>query len=177
MYLGKAPALSVVSNAFGENVTKSWLSYQLIDLSEFSGCKDKLTTFQVSSICEVIMSTWYYLTVVELMHFFLQFKAGKYGKFYGAVDGLAITESLRAFVEERWTIKDRYERQQASEERKAQEAIIEQAHRQMTAEINSTGLSLSEFYSLQEDFKLEFDELIELAWLFKLGYENIKHCK
>lgn len=177
VYLGKAPALSVVSNAYGENVTKTWLSCQLIDLLEFSGCKDKLTTFQIGSICEVIMSTWYYLTVVELMHFFTQFKSGKYGKFYGAVDGLAITESLRAFVEERWNIKDRYEREQARQEQNLQDAIAEKAHRTMTAEVQSVGMSLSEFYALQNEYHLEFDELIELAWLFKLGYERNKRNK
>ena len=35
------------------------------------------------------------------MLFFFQFKSGKYGRFYGSVDPLVITTSLRDFLKER----------------------------------------------------------------------------
>lgn len=54
------------------------------------GVKDKLSTFQLDSISQVIMATWGYYKVSEMMLFFLQFKSGKYGKFYGAVDSMVI---------------------------------------------------------------------------------------
>lgn len=100
-YMGKAPTLSVLNDTFGKNITETWLAIQIRNLSEFSGVKDKITTEQIDMLAKVIISTFHYLKVTELMHFFLQFKSGKFGKFFGAVDGLVITEALQDFCKER----------------------------------------------------------------------------
>ena len=100
-YMGKAPTLSVLNEAFGKNITETWLAIQLRNLSEFSGVKDKLDTAQIDMLAKTIIAIFPYLKVTELMHFFLLFKSGKYGKFYGAVDGIVITEALQGFITER----------------------------------------------------------------------------
>lgn len=100
-YMGKAPTLSVLNDAFGKNITETWLAIQLRNLSEFSGVKDKLDTAQIDMLAKTIIATFNYVKVTELMHFFLLFKSGKYGKFYGAVDGIVITEALQDFCRER----------------------------------------------------------------------------
>lgn len=99
--MGKAPTLSVVNEAFGKNITETWLAIQIRNLSEFSGVKDKIDTTQIDMLAKVIIATFHYLKVTELMHFFLLFKSGKFGKFFGAVDGLVITEALQDFCKER----------------------------------------------------------------------------
>ena len=45
------------------------------------------------------------------MLFFHRFKSGRYGKFYGKVDPLVITCSLREFVKERNNSLDHYEQE------------------------------------------------------------------
>jgi hypothetical protein len=118
-YMGKAPNLVTVNEAFGKGTAQSWLAFQLRDLSEFSGAKEKLGIGQIDDITEVIMSQFPFLKVTELMHFFLLFKSGKFGKFYGAVDGLAIMEALREFINDR---NDKLYRWRQEEERREKEA-------------------------------------------------------
>lgn len=55
---------------------------------------------------------YHYLKITELMLFFYYFKTGRYGKFYGAVDPLVITCSLRDFIVERGVAISRHEQEQ-----------------------------------------------------------------
>lgn len=121
-YMGNAPTLSELNKVFGENITESWVAIQIRDLSEFSGVKSKLNPTQIDMLAKVIIASFYYLKVTEIMHFFLLFKSGKYSSFYGAVDGLVITKALQDFC------RDRNERlyQFEQEERKR----IEEAERE-----------------------------------------------
>lgn len=122
--MGKAPTLSVVNEAFGKNITETWLAIQIRNLSEFSGVKDKIDTTQIDMLAKVIIATFHYLKVTELMHFFLLFKSGKFGKFFGAVDGLVITEALQIFCKERNEKIWQYE----EAERKRKEEIEREQH-------------------------------------------------
>ena len=146
-YIGKAPNLKVMTEAYGENITETWLEIQLRDLSEFAGCKDKLSIQQIEQIAKVIILEFGFMKATELMHFFILFKSGKFGKFYGSVDGLVITEALQEFREMRreklWALEQK--RQQI--ERAKQEA--EHARNAMS-----------------------FEEYQELKHLFNMGYES-----
>lgn len=97
---GDYPTLSQLK-VYGNKTPSVWLMPHLLNLSEFCGCKDKLTGRVVEELADIIAGEWFYLKVSELMLFFYKFKAGYYGKFYGAVDPLVITTSLREFVAER----------------------------------------------------------------------------
>lgn len=83
---------------YGKNTPVAWLVPQLLNLSEFCGCKGKLSDAQLEECAFTIATEYYYLKVSELMLFFHKFKAGYYGKFYGNVDPMVITTSLRTFV-------------------------------------------------------------------------------
>lgn len=131
--MGKAPTLSVLNDAFGKNITETWLAIQIRNLSEFSGVKDKIDTTQIDMLVKVIIATFKFLKVTELMHFFLLFKSGKYGKFYGSVDGLVITEALQDFCRERnETLRRFYE-----EERKRKQEIEDENNRQQVAKFRA----------------------------------------
>ena len=145
-YIGKAPSLKVISEAYGENITETWLEIQLRDLSEFAGCKDKLSIQQIEQIAKVIILEFSFLKATELMHFFILFKSGKFGKFYGAVDGLVITEALQEFRQLRRERLWELEQKRAREERARRDA--EHAKNAMS-----------------------FDEWQELKHLFNMGYE------
>ncbi len=73
----------------------------LFDVSEFCGCKEKITPKQIDQLADIITLDYGYLKVTEVMLFFWWFKGGRYGKFYGSVDPMVITTALREFVKDR----------------------------------------------------------------------------
>lgn len=93
-----APSLVRVARTYGKNVAESWLEIQIFDLGEYAGVKEKPENTQIEQCARTIISQYGYLKVTELMVFFVRFKAGIYGRFYGAVDVLAITTALNDFV-------------------------------------------------------------------------------
>lgn len=145
-FTGHAPSLGLLKLAYGGHIAESWLEIQLRDLSEFSGCKDKLSLLQIEETAKVIIAEFDYLKVSELMLFFVQFKAGRYGRFYGAVDGLVITQALQEFCAYRRDVLERHRRLQEKEAREKQRAQWAQD-------------------------SMSFDEWQEISWLFNLGYE------
>ena len=98
---GDAPVLSELNMAYGEMTATMWLVPQLYDLSEYCGAKEKLQGKPLEECASVIATDFYYLKVSELMLFFHRFKSGRYGRFYGSIDPLIITTSLREFIRER----------------------------------------------------------------------------
>ena len=99
-FFGDYPTLRELK-AYGERFASAWLVPQLYNLSEFCGCKDKLTGTSLEECAFTIATEFSYLKVTELMLFFHKFKSGSYGKFYGSVDPLVITTALRTFLQER----------------------------------------------------------------------------
>lgn len=170
VFRGAAPSLDVLAKAFGNSTRDSWLDIQITELAAFSGCRDKLTDHQREGLIEIIVEDYGYLKVTELMYFFRQFKSGEYGKFYGAVDPIAITAALKDFIAERRDILRRLAQKE------------DEAKRLLTPEDKSWEnnylryLRMCTFYSLNfrsEDFTLE--EFSEIWWLFNLGYERSDH--
>lgn len=72
---------------------------------------------QIKTCADVIAREYGYLKLTELMLFFSDFKAGKYGVFYGSVSPLQITYALRQFCEERKEIRTAYLMQQEAAKR------------------------------------------------------------
>ena len=123
-FCGSAPSLSVVSKCYGSNVSELFVGANIKDLMEYTGNKGKLTIHQIDALSKVIVSTFYYLKVTELMFFFFQFKAGRYGTFYGQVDAIKITEALRSFLKFRNETLDAIERKNTQERK---ERMMEEA--------------------------------------------------
>lgn len=99
--LGSAPTLSQVNAAYGANTSAAMMIPMLFDVSEFCGCKEKITPKQIDQLADIITLDYGYLKVTEVMLFFWWFKGGRYGKFYGSVDPMVITTALREFVKDR----------------------------------------------------------------------------
>lgn len=113
-FTGKAKTLSQIDADFGKGASLAWLVAQLLDLSEYFGGKGKLSEAQLLENAKVIYSKYYFLKLTELMVFFLRFKQGEYGEFFGSADPIKIMTALKSFLNERATTLDRI----ASEERK-----------------------------------------------------------
>lgn len=110
-FFGDYPTLTDTRLTYGSNASVIWLLPQLYNLSEYCGCKDKLTKMQYEELAFVISTEYHYLKISELMLFFYRFKTGRYGRLYGTVDPLVITDSLRKFCHERLIAYDRREQQ------------------------------------------------------------------
>lgn len=111
IYCGRAPELNVVSKAYGSPTAISWIEIQLRHLSEYAGARDKITPAALHDLATIILAKYWYLRLSEFMLFIAEFKAGTYGKFYGAVDPMVIGEALRRFDVQRQQEMDRIERQ------------------------------------------------------------------
>lgn len=124
-YFGSAPTLGTLRQAYGKNMPTSWLVPQLLSLSEYCGCKGKLTDAQLEECARVIANEHSCLKTTELMLFFSRFKAGRYGRFYGNVDPMVITSALVIFRRERAEVIARHEAEdrEKERERQASEAI------------------------------------------------------
>lgn len=132
---GHAPTLSQLKASYGENIAETWLVPQLFDLSEYCGCKEKISEGQIRELSKILATTYHYLKVTEFMLFFFRFKQGHYGKFYGAVDPLVITTSMLDFMRERSAIIDRIEdeKRKAEREKHAKEAVSYEEYLRMKA--------------------------------------------
>jgi hypothetical protein len=123
-FSGYAPSIRRVSATYGDATAESWLEIQLQDLSQFAGCKEKMTLSQFEGTSRAILLNYGYLKVTELMVFFQRFKAGHYGKFYGVVDWLVITSALHDFLSYRSAKIDEIRRMDEAERRtKVRESI------------------------------------------------------
>lgn len=117
-YFGDFATLSEIDAMYGKGVSKAWLIPQLANLSEFCGCKEKITPNQMRECALLIAQNYYYLKVSELMLFFYDLKSGKYGLFYGSVDPIRIMQALRGFVSDRRAVLKAYEYEKDEEERR-----------------------------------------------------------
>lgn len=116
-YTGQALTLAAVSRDYGENVAEAWLEIQVHDLAKFAGVRDKLTNQQSRATAKAILATSHYLNLNELLLFFFKFKAGEYGRFYGQIDPLVITNALQDFKRDRRDALFTIESQRAATER------------------------------------------------------------
>lgn len=133
--MGTAPTLGTVRCQYGEGVAKTWLLAQIADLSEFAGCRDKIGEGQVRQLVEIIMSTYGHFKISEIMLFFLHFKQGHYGKFYGSVDPMVIMSALRDFADERWENITRYENERERQERESERKVWDEMRADYSANV------------------------------------------
>ena len=99
---GTAPTLLTLRCAYHDEAATMWMLPQLYDLGEYCGVKDKLDKEQMTQLARIIVTEFAYLRVSEIMLFLHRFKAGRYGRFYGAIDPMIIVTALRFdFMRER----------------------------------------------------------------------------
>lgn len=148
-FTGDTPTIFEVRRAYSSATVDSWLDIQLADLVRFCGVKGKEEFSQIiDPVIQVVSDNFGYLKLSELMLFFQQFKAGRYGRFYGTVDPMVITEALQQFLEfrsERLALIERSRRRAEQARRQA-----ERAERELRGEL------------------LTAEEWKELEWLFNI---------
>lgn len=125
---------------YSPETVDSWLDVQISNLVAFCGVKGKEELSDssiVDAVSAVIADNFGYLKLSELMLFFQQFKAGKYGRFYGSVDPLMITEALQSFLDfraERIMVIEKVKRREEERKREEQRSEQERNGELLTAE-------------------------------------------
>ena len=118
-YMGTSPTLSVVRAAYTEEVAELWLMAQVENLNDFCGVSRKMTFPQMQELACMMLVEVPYLKTAELMMFFHRFKAGHYGEFFGVVDPQRVLSGLQAYLCDRRSELDRYQREKVARQRDA----------------------------------------------------------
>ena len=149
---GKAPTLAAVSDAFGLATARTWLRAQLIDLAEFAGAKGKLTDQQLTLLARLMYNEHRHWPVTVYMLFFTRLKSGAYGKFFGNVDPMQITEALRRFA--LWKQEREYEidLEQRLARQKAEDAAHAAAVRRHQEHLQRLGITQQQWMANMDVF-------------------------
>lgn len=97
----QVPTLAIAANAYGHSGIIGWLVGQMENLNSTTGVRDKAQTDELQSVAEAVLATYPHLRMTDIMLFMSKFKAGVYGKFYGAVDALVVTDGLAKYCADR----------------------------------------------------------------------------
>lgn len=142
-FMGAAPSLAVMRSVYNSEVVTTWIMAQLDDINDFAGTAVKMSLDQMEQVAGIIEVEYYYFKVTELLLFFHRLKTGRYGYFYGAVDPLKITASLKSFAEDRGREIKMYEQQakrneaDLQQEEWARTAVTRAEYERLKAERNA----------------------------------------
>lgn len=100
-YSGYAPKLLTVIQGYGMDTAVYWICTQLEDINLFTNVPGKLAVNKQQELARLLLVQYEQLKVTEMMLFFHRLKCGFYGRFYGSVDAMFITEALLVFMKER----------------------------------------------------------------------------
>jgi hypothetical protein len=90
------PQISTL-NRNSEETTEDAIVLILLNLIEFYNVKQKMSEEQLYDVASLIISEYFYLSLVDLSLCFKQVKTGKLGKVYDRIDGGMIMDWLRKY--------------------------------------------------------------------------------
>jgi len=99
--LGSAPKLQEVNDAYGQGTAEEWLLYQITDMSEFVGARDKMQPWKLKALARNFVLDYSWLRVTDVELFMHRLKQGAYGHFYGSVDPQRLMGCITPFLQER----------------------------------------------------------------------------
>ncbi len=140
-FFGEYPTLRELVKRYGSKAAIAWLYVQIFDLSEYCGCKEKLTEHQIEQCASIIWLKYPHLKISELMYYFVNFKAGQYGRFYGMVDPLIITTGLEDFGKERVRIYEKEEQRKKEEMLRGHKPITWEEYKRLTGRSGESPLA------------------------------------
>lgn len=117
----KAPTMEEMRLIYGDNFPAMWLMEQILDLVVYSNSKGTLNDYQAMFLAQTIANEYPKLKASEMLLFFYRFKAGRYGRFWGVVDPMRISQGLETFCEERARVRAAKEKESEAREKARQE--------------------------------------------------------
>lgn len=95
--LNEYSTLEMLDMAYGTNKATEWLVAQLADLNAYCGIIN-MSDVQTQRLAKVIYAEHKKTKFSEFMAFFLRFKGGVFGHFYGNVEPMVIASHLHDFL-------------------------------------------------------------------------------
>ena len=127
------PSLGLLAKAYSRGTAISLIVALLGNLVLFTNVKEKLSGEQFDELGRLILDQFGDCSVSEIMRFFYEFKVGKYGEFYGAVDPLKIMADFSKYHRQCIAWRGHY---QSLKERATRDAEWEEA-RKSNAKLSS----------------------------------------
>lgn len=102
-----SPTLAQLQLHYGAEIAEIVVELCIQRLNDYVGVSRKLSPGNGEYLARLIIAEHGCLKPAELQLFFQRLKSGRYERFYGAVDPVAIMYSLESFMEERSNIIER----------------------------------------------------------------------
>ena len=115
-FVGSAPTLNDLCEAYGENICVVWLSCLIYDLNNFVGQRQQ-TPQQSDALAWMLLDEAKQYKLTEVMYFFYRYKIGLQGEFYGGVNSHKVLSDLKKFKEVQGEHLCRIYKQQEEEQR------------------------------------------------------------
>ena len=115
-FVGSAPTLHDLCEAYGENICVVWLSGLIYDLNNFVGQRQQ-TPQQSDALALMLLDEAKQYKLTEVMYFFYRYKMGLQGEFYGGVNSHKVLSDLKKFKEVQGEHLCRIYKQQDEEQR------------------------------------------------------------
>lgn len=112
---GDYPTMLEINTAYGNREASRIVYALLTNFALYAGGNMKLSDSQRLQCANIIVETYPWLKITEIIIFFHRLKAGLYGRFYGNQDPTLITEALKDFLDYRKAIYDKEETQRLNE--------------------------------------------------------------
>tara|TARA_R110000751_G_scaffold102728_1_gene197748 strand:- start:118 stop:657 length:540 start_codon:yes stop_codon:yes gene_type:complete len=93
--------IAFYSKHLGMDAILATIELHLVGLNEAINVKQPLNKFQIKEIAVEILTTYYYLNMVEIAFIFRKAKRGEFGKMYGALSMVDILTWFAQYGEER----------------------------------------------------------------------------
>lgn len=108
---GHAPKLKDCVSQVGEDKTAQWVETMVVCLLEYYPLKEKMTVFQLHTLGRLIVQTFPFLKLTDIMLFVRLFWLGHFGKVYTIISPQDITDALHDYVrrERNRIISENYE--------------------------------------------------------------------
>lgn len=114
--LGDSPTVRQLNATYSEKAIELWLVAHLENLNLFTGVKEKMDVEQMKMVADVITTNYTHLKASEILLFFHKFKSGDFGKLYGSVDPMQITNAMIEFSKWRSAKLNKIQEQKKQEE-------------------------------------------------------------
>ena len=120
-FVGSAPTLHDLCEAYGENLCVVWLSGLIYDLNNFVGQRQQ-TPQQSDALAWMLLDEAKQYKLTEVMYFFYRYKIGQQGEFFGGVNSSKVLNDLRKFKAVQGEHLSRIYKQQEEERRERERA-------------------------------------------------------
>lgn len=117
---GDAPTIRQLLHTYQMEHLHVWVMAQIVDLNEYVGVKNKMSSDQMKDLAFVLIEKSDFLKASEILLFFYKLKAGDFGSFYGTVDPMKVGDNFNFFMQWRSQELDRVYNKQAKEQRERQ---------------------------------------------------------